>query len=226
MKKLVFTAILALAAPMFGQVTVSVPSSSAPVAGNATTPAFQQIIPAASTTASGVVKIDGVTTTLNSQGQLVCSGGLPTGLTFDGTTFTAPKISTTQLTLTGGTTYTAGNYLVSISSTGVLTYTPYVPSTGSSPLIGLVQVPALAAYAKYQTTVSVPGAIAPTVSGSTVTGMAAYASPINPPTPSNNQINGYYNLTAWVSSNGVVSFYFNDNGGSARPAQNWIIKVQ
>ena len=65
------------------------------------------------------------------------AGTLPTGMTFDGTTLTVPKISTTELLLTGGTAYSAGNYLATFDSSNNLTYTPYVPSSGSgSTVIG------------------------------------------------------------------------------------------
>lgn len=55
--------------------------------------------------------------------------GLPSGMSFDGTTLTVPKLSTTLITLTGGTSYGNGTYLATFSN-GLLTFTPYTPVAG------------------------------------------------------------------------------------------------
>lgn len=153
------------------------------------------------------------------------TGGLPAGLAFDGTTLTAPKISAGLLTLTGGTKYAAGQYLTSIDANGNITYTPYVPPTGggSTALKGLISVPAVAAWGQATGTIKVAGAVVPTVSGTTVTGMGATTTII----PTGTALpNGYYFLHAWVSAPGVVSWQFIDQSGAARTAQNFLATVQ
>lgn len=65
------------------------------------------------------------------------AGGLPAGMAFDGTTLTVARVSTAQLTLTGGAVYPDGQYLAAFKS-GVLTWTPYVApvaSGGSAPSV-------------------------------------------------------------------------------------------
>ena len=93
------------------------------------------------------------------------AGTLPTGMTFDGTTLTVPKISTTELLLTGGTAYSAGNYLATFDSSNNLTYTPYVPSSGGgSTVIGAtiaVTSSTIAAYAEQSKTYTLTGLPAP-----------------------------------------------------------------
>lgn len=76
---------------------------------------------------------DGVTISESPAGLLSCiAAPLPAGLEFDGTMLKVAKISTTQLLLTGGTVYPAGEYVVKIDATGNVTYKPYVAPTSKT----------------------------------------------------------------------------------------------
>lgn len=112
---------------------------------------------------------DGTTIVVNSAGKWSCavSAGLPAGLTFDGTTFTAPKLSAQSINLTSGTTYPAGTYLVTLDASSNFTLTPYVAPTGGgsgSTVIGAtIAVPSstIAAFAEQSKTYTLVGLPAP-----------------------------------------------------------------
>jgi hypothetical protein len=158
-----------------------------------------------------------------------CSIPLPTGWTINSTTgaLTVPLITTGGITVTGGKTYAAGNYIVNISATGVVTFTAYTPSTTTTTSQGyVIQVPALNAWAVYKGTVTVPGAVLPVVpagstTGTPITGSVAVASPIG------GLANGYQYYSASVTATNQVTLVIdNQFDGPAVPAQAWIVKVQ
>jgi hypothetical protein len=88
---------------------------------------------------------------------------LPAGMTFDGTTLKVPQISANKLSLTGGTTYASGTYLVSIDTSSNITYLPYTaPTGGGSTVFGTTlqvassSIPASATVATSYTLSGVP----------------------------------------------------------------------
>jgi hypothetical protein len=94
------------------------------------------------------VAVDGTTITakiVNGTTVLSCvvpgSSSLPVGMTFDGTTLTVPKLSASELSLTGGTAYANGLYLAKFTS-GAITWTPYTPPSASAGATYTVAIPA------------------------------------------------------------------------------------
>lgn len=151
---ILFLSILAFCSTAaFGQATIT--STATPTVTSSGT------VPAASASVSGVIKFDNVTLGLNSTGQLsvIRSGAStwpPAGITFDGTTLTVPKLSTTQVSLTGGTNYPNGLYVASFTG-GVITW---IPLTASILPTGSAVIPAQTVTVPAQT-VSVPAQTVP-----------------------------------------------------------------
>lgn len=147
-----------------------------------------------------------------------CSVNWPAGITFDGTTFKVPKLSTAELTLTGGTPYADGQYLVSIKS-GLLTYVPYTAPTGGASLPGKsypLAVPQQAGWAVGW--FLVPNAVV-------TPGQTYSTSPVITGVPSPATWN-YITWATFVNSSGQVYLRIGNGTGNAFPASSWTVTIK
>jgi hypothetical protein len=149
---------------------------------------------------------------------------LPSGMTLVNGLFTVPNISTGSITLTGGVSYPNGNYLVTITG-GNLTYTPYVPSTGTGTAGATytVAIPALGAYGVGFYPVN-------NAAGTQVTITAGQTYSISPVFTGNPQtaLPGMYSYvvpTLLPSSTGLLWLRIVNGNGSTLAAASWTASV-
>jgi hypothetical protein len=94
-------------------------------------------------------------------------------MSFDGTTLTVPAVSAGKVTLTGGTAYQDGSYLVTFKG-GAISYSPYVPPAASAAVAAYPDIPV--SFAANAAGVAAGSAIAqtfPIPAGETVNDMRA-----------------------------------------------------
>jgi hypothetical protein len=134
------------------------------------------------------------------------------GLSINGVT--VGLLSLKEISLTGGTTYSAGTYLASISATGQLTYIPYTPSDSTAAgTTYTVAQPAQAGWA----VVNYPVTGLTLAKGQTMAVWPAVANPA-----SLNGIN--WHLIAGTS--GQVWVTVINGNGTTLPAANWTVVVK
>lgn len=157
-----------------------------------------------------------------------CSINFPPGMTFDGTTFAVPVISTTTLQLTRGVTYADGLYLTSLKG-GAVTYTPYVPPSGTPATPTSPVTPVTPAAGKAYTVAIpeqkgwslnwyiVPNAVV-------TSGQTFSISPvvIGVPTP----VWNYINETLFVNSLGAVYIRVGNGTATALPASQAVVTIK
>lgn len=173
------------------------------------------ISPALAQTSFTIPAPDGKTITSTSNvWSCVQQNGLPPGMTFDGTTLTVPALSATKLTLTGGTAYSAGLYLISFDSSGNLTYSPYVaPSGGAIPAQAIgTSSHSIASAAVVTETHSVTSAV-----------VGQSVAVINPTTNPGNQ----FHWDAWVSATNQITIRIQNVSAATAtyPATTYTTKI-
>lgn len=146
----------------------------------------------------------------------------PAGTTWDGTTFTVPKISTTELDITGGTTYPDGNYLTNFAE-GLETYVPYVAPVIPPPTAPVVS-PAYSVVLPATTGVAseMTASVTLKIAGITATANTVTCGPqVIPP-------GGNWDWVAFISAPGVVTVQVRNKTWAAVnfPATTFTVKVQ